>query len=243
MGDEHLVTVELPHLTGVKENAVQNSFAFKWDTVGAPVALDFDNLAGRLSGFFNNIQTVRKIADYLSPELLRGTDVATIRFYDVSAKLNGDPHGSPVATRPMTLAVTAGGAALPSECAAVVTTRAFGWAIQPVEAPDADVPPDAKVDRPRQRYTGRFYLGPLRDNTGELAGNVFRLTADFRQDVLLACSYLFDNALVENWQWSVWSRRNAEFKPIEACQIDNGYDTQRRRGADASQRDTIVLVP
>jgi hypothetical protein len=95
----------------------------------------------------------------------------------------------------------------------------------------------AQRSLPRQR--GRIYVGPLNGSAMEDTGGDARVTPQCRSDLAAAFKRLgaFEDALA----WAVFSRKDNEARgPIGGGWVDNAFDTQRRRGRDASVRTSWV---
>lgn len=101
------------------------------------------------------------------------------------------------------------------------------------------------MDRPRQRRTGKLYLGPLTwasaDHTIGIDGQ--RIGNTFRTDVLASAESLQDNVEGEGYLWCVWSRSNGAVSAIERVEMDNSYDVIRKRKAAPTARDARTFAP
>lgn len=229
-----LVTVQFQHRSGlVKDNPV-NSFVFAGETDFTTA--DLVAIEAKLTAFYNtnDSTTSLNVASFISPCISR-TQAPVFRHYNIDGKLAGGPHGSPVRTQAMALlgAASAGNVALPSEVAACMSFAAnFGT--------DAEFSPGA---RPRARDRGRVYIGPL---------NAIAIAEDATTHKAMLISSLKDtlghngarlmNAhSTDQSAWVVWSRKNASVKPVTSIQVDDAFDTQRRRGEKASVRSTYTI--
>jgi hypothetical protein len=116
-----------------------------------------------------------------------------------------------------------------------MTLRAISWDTQPVEAPDGG---DAGglPDRPRSRYTGRLYLGPLASNVAFTDANgLARPSVESRTLITDALKATHDEyQATGHLGVCVWSRSDAVAREITAVEVDDAFDTQRRRGAAPS---------
>jgi hypothetical protein len=90
------------------------------------------------------------------------------------------------------------------------------------------------------RRRGRFYFGPLKNTSGDLVGNVIRPV-----DNLVACLVANMEALEADidalgagFRWVVYSPTSNSSTPVTNGWVDNAFDTQRRRGEDATARVT-----
>jgi hypothetical protein len=102
---------------------------------------------------------------------------------------------------------------------------------------------------PDRRNRGRVYLGPLvRDNSAVENGDV-RPTSTAINKLAGAGDFLATSfGVVDVVSWCVYSRRQRGLGvpveqyaiPVTSIHVDNAYDTQRRRGRDATSRVTIL---
>jgi hypothetical protein len=148
------------------------------------------------------------------------SNVVTTKFYD-----RGDPTPrQPFFTDTFVINQTAG-ASLPEEVALCLSFKAA--AVSGVGA---------------GQTRGRVFLGPL--NTGCLgigeASNGSRPHTDVMTDVVQAgISLLTASQAANNWSWEVWTSVGGVGREVVAGWVDNAFDTQRRRGLDATSRDTF----
>jgi hypothetical protein len=238
-----LATVTFPNVTGVVEDSVVNNFTLPFldDAASNPEMSDTTNA---IVAFYNSVASGASaaIGTYLSDALSRAASACTIRYYDISGHLDGSPHGSPWAIANWTLTGASSSNQLPHEVAFCVTMEAFGRSDAAVEAPDG-ADSDFLIDRPKQRRTGRIYLGPLTAGASDSTASQCRPLAQFMTDVRAAMLAL-DNALflAGAGGLGVWSRKDAAVMGLEAISTDDAWDTQRRRGVAATAR-TRVLTP
>lgn len=182
------------------------------------------------------------LASYMSLSVSHSTNGNKFRLYNVTGHLDGSPHGSPFAESPWTMGTAASNVALPDQIACVCTLRGLGWEFLPVESPDG---PDAgtKVDRPRQRATGRMYIGPLNiDAQSHPVAGVSRPKPNFRTTVNQAIDELSNQLRAEGLQLVIWSRQSASWSDVVAAQVDDRWDTQRRRLPSPTVRETVDLT-
>lgn len=235
-----LANVRLPSVSGLDEDAVQNSFVIDgapgWDPVAAKGEVTIP-----LASFYNAaVHTGLKVSDFIGPSISRTALAASIKLYDISAHLDGSPHGSPVSTDAFTVGGPAPAGELPREVAFAITLRAGNWASQPVERPDgADA--GSEVDRPRQRHTGRIYLGPIGENADAMVSGINRPETAFMETCRKAIVHLETQLAVGGHHLAVWSRKDAVARNVDDVQTDNAWDTQRRRGAAPTARLTLAL--
>lgn len=234
------VVAQLAHDSGMPEDAVTNTFVFASQAPGVGEA-DAALLSSIVQDFYlaTPAGEVNSVAGYLSPSLSSAADQAVMSVYDLTGHLSGTPHGSPIFQETWTLSPLpdAGTVRFPEEVACCITIEASGRSEQLVETSDGGDPGSA-IDRPRSRYTGRVYIGPLIAAAGEVVGGIVRPTVAMQQ--------VFRKALIEMHDAStllasvaglgVWSRADGVVRVIGGCSTDNAFDTQRRRGPAASAR-------
>lgn len=251
MAGEHLVTVTIPHVSGLPEDSVVNTFPIDM-MPGYDVPTFVADVVTALPRFYNTPNASSQfIARFMGNGLSRAANACAVKLYDVSANLEGRsiadggiPSGSPIGQGTFTLGNSLNvGSALPEEVAVVLTTRTGNYASQPVERPDGS-DTGLAVDRPRQRHSGRIFLGPLIAEAVQLgATNKARPDTAMRTAILDAAERLYDELSADGHKWSVWSRADAVFRDVEVVQVDDAFDTQRRRGVAPSSRTTRTLNP
>lgn len=231
-----LITLELPTATGMPEDNVVNSFVVEHNDPFNSIMSA--NVAAHLSTFYNGVPTggLTAIMELLSPQMSRATN-CPIKAYDITAHLDGSPHGSPVQEQGMALSNISGAPpdGLPAEVAIVATLHGWLADSQPVEAPDGS-DADTARDRPRQRRMGRLFVGHLNRNCLSVVDGAVRPHANIRDTLRLACKDLAQNLIDDGMEWSVWSRKAGNTYPIVGVSTDNAFDTQRRRGVDPTAR-------
>lgn len=237
-----LTTVTLEALTATDETVV-NNFAFHSAVaIDAAVILDIHNA---VAGFYNTLPATgtRAVGKYLSPTLDRASASVTIRSYDITGILGINPatgrpypHGSPIAEDNITLTTSDSTDALPSQVACVLTLRGRDAIEQAVEGPGNI--------RPRQRRTGRLYIGPLNiaAETNSVNGHS-RPVVTFRDDLLLAAEELQDALVDGSYAWCVWSRADGAMYPIERVECDDSWDVIRSRKLDPTVRNVRTFTP
>jgi len=202
-----------------------------------------------INRFYNDAPaggTGAKLCQFLGPQLSRVTNGVQVRYYDLTGHLDGSATGSPAYQDAFTLGPedVAGPPACPSEVCGVLTIRGQGWDTSPIDIPGGAPGPAGDV-RPRQRHSGRLFLGPI--DTGALTtdGTTGRTTLStyFRSTVCHAAKVLANNwdALNLSPDWAVWSRVAGVVIKVVAAQCDDAPDTQRRRGIAPSTRDLVTF--
>jgi len=232
-----LAQVELASVTGIPADNVINTFSFITPAGFQP---QLDQIPNALIDFYNGANTgPPPLSTYLSLEMSRAAGAVTIRQYDIAGALSGGPTGSPVRTSQHTLVGNAPALPFPGEVAMVLTLRGTDALSSAVEAPDGGDPGTAP-DRPRARKTGRIYFGPTTQG-GATSGPPVRPDSVFREALLDAGQRLYSGLAPLGIIWSVWSRADGALRGMTSLQVDDAYDTQRRRGVAATLRETRVL--
>lgn len=239
----NLVTVNIPSVTNLPKDAVSNQFAISG--LSSSNLADFAAIAAAVADFYNGAGATwgEKICQYMSDSLSRVTNACTVKMYDLDGHLDGSNHGSPVAAGTFTLGAALAGTPLPSEVACVLRLEATGRATALSEVPDSG-DPGSSPDRPKQRRTGRVFIGPLQVSAITEASNIARVSPNLIGNITDAALRLAAaiGALTGSSELGVWSRADQIVRDLESVAVDNAFDTQRRRGESASGL-TRVTVP
>lgn len=212
------VVVTLPTIAGDPLDWSSNSFTYQVDSVDSTSIADAMQTA---EDFYTHAIGGSTIGSLLSGALDRGTDKAVARCYDISAHLDGTPHGSPVGLDTFTIPAQSGGAiALPEGCAVVPTFH-------------SDYGTDVEFGvgtRPRARDRGRVYIGPLTTDwiTTDPTTGRCSVKSAYRGIVAGACDYMRTTPH-GTCVWAVWSRKNATANAVVGGWVDDRFDYQRRR--------------
>lgn len=204
--------------TLLPEDRTINTFHFD----GPATDLIADQLEDELVAFYNaNPGAGDPICIFLSPHLSRAANVNTIKFYDVSA----GPGGTPYFEAPWTLDPGFVGAGpIPEEVALCLS-------YQGLPIPGGN----------QRRRRGRVYIGPLNTATQGAVDDISRPTGALMDSLLDAGQALHGAAIGLGVNWCVYSRVDDALVDIEQLWCDNAWDTQRRRGRDATSREVRTL--
>lgn len=249
---DYLVTATLKATSNLPEDDVTNNFALHSDA-----AVDWDNAPDgelqRVAEFYTDLSSNgSSISSMLSSALSRTASACTLDVYDITGKLlnvqqadgslRPPPHGSPIFSMPFSLGAEAPGAPQwPTEVAIVATLRAQLWDQVQIEAPD-DADPGNAVNRPRQRRSGRLYVGPVNGQMSTTVSGERRVHPDGITIILDACTHLKTRLLEVGIKWCVWSRMDGVLREITRAEVDNAFDIQRSRGRAATVR-TAAAMP
>ena len=191
---------------------------FYTDTVSAPATV-----TPAFTSFYTTIWPL------LHPSLAGGASALKIDQYAIpdTRPPAGMGFGPPLSTTNCNLpAATVGAAGYPSE---VSITLSF-------HADYTTIPEHIGSTRPRARYRGRVYLGPMGENSGftqTTGGRWTVVAASALTTITGAASTLLH---VSSLGWSVFSRKNWALYPVIGGWVDNAFDVQRRRGTAASAK-------
>lgn len=233
------VVVSLPRVSGIAADAVQNSFWFAMDDTTDYDSVEYTAITDRLITFFNTnpgLPATAGIANYLAAAISRVSNAARMVVYAGDTIDPRDPLGSPRFSRNWTVGAMAGGAVgQVAETALVLSYHADLTDIPETQTNPS--PPPATI-RPAAHRRGRIYIGP--PNSGavvENGGSLFEVVPS--PGVLNAMAGAAADLLAANssdWTWMVASQATGTEYPIVGGFVDNAFDTQRRRGHEASSR-------
>lgn len=245
-----LSTVTIPATSGLAKDSIVNTFAMKADVaVDAAVILDWHNA---LSNFYNGLSAGQgvTVGAYLASTMSRVASACRIKTYDITGKLQasvpaGSPpgtkprppaHGSPIAEDGFTLPAPDTTTNLAPQVQTVITLRGRDALEQPVEGADNI--------RPRQRRSGRLFIGPLNASAqSAVANQITRPSATFRDNLMRACEGLQDQLVDGDYIWCVWSRSAGSLFGIERVEVDDSFDVLRSRKAAPTVRNSFVFAP
>jgi len=213
--------MQLQYDTLLPRDVSESSFAFTSASVDAGLA---DDMKTAVESFWNQDGTTfaGSIGSFLSPVIIRGTNVAKFTIYGINTATG--LLGEPLLEQPFDLVDSPiQNVSLPAEVALCTSFNASG-------------------SGPARRRRGRMFIGPF--NTGALGTATSSETppAGELMGVLRDATERLNSAMVV-WggQLCVWSRADAELKPVTDGWVDNAWDIQRRRGVDPSARTTWVV--
>lgn len=222
---DYLAQIVLKSVSGLPTDVFVTDMAVR-DPAGtidpATVALD---IAGKWVDFYNNVDDAgHSIVSKLSPAVATNFDV---HLFDVTAHLNGTPHGSPVASHVGALGARAATNPLPEEVAIALSIAGDMTGL--VER--------AGATRPKARHRGRLFLGPwsIAAVAGPVAGHTY-IDIALQHSIVFQAAAMRAGLLAQDLDWCVWSRKDAAFRSVVGGFLDNAFDTIRSRGCDANGR-------
>lgn len=205
----------MPDQDGLALDEVVNTFAFI-DDGSASLTTWLADLLNGTSG-----AQAHPLSHYICASRSRTTDAVTVRYYDVSAHLDGSPHGGPFEVDTITLGAAGSELALPEQ---ICVTVSFYDALTVGGITTG-------------RHRGRIFFGPLTDLTAatDSFGRLIPAPA-FLADLGIAFSRF---GAVTAGAWALWSRKDAAMHAVTAGFIEDTFDVQRRRRLQASSRATF----
>lgn len=213
--------VRMPFVTNLPKDVTVNTF---WTLGGSDRVQQAEDAADALVDFYTEPPGGGdEIANWLSARISRGAEACSVVTYDIS-----DPKPRPpIHVRQFSMPSASNTASLPDEVALVLSFHG---------EPAAGIP--------QARRRGRIYLGPLWDGAATAAANEpSRPSTTLITQVQAAAVTLASTLNGENGapQWIVYSRVSANNAPVIGGWVDNAWDTQRRRGADPTTRNTWAV--
>lgn len=214
------IQARLPYMTGLPRDLTVNTFNFVAAGGGPTPGLlaDLDNL---VKAFYNDAPGAdHPIAYYLSGVINRAA--CKNAFYNVN--LVSGEIGDPILETTWSLAgVAAGATPMPLEVALCASYKASDGSI------------------PLARRRGRLYLGPLNTTVLNVTGDYPAPSSPFMNQIVWASKQLATASAALGAPWAVWSRAQAGAYGIDAGWVDNEFDTQRRRGVEATSRKSWTI--
>lgn len=237
-----LVTFELPNMNGVAKDAARMQVVTQASDFWA--ATDLEAMAEKL---FDTVHTgaTNAMGHYLASCLDPAT---TIRAYDISAHLDGGPHGSPYVSAAITRTATGGDSRGNAQCA-VINWHSLDYATTPNNGPVGAIPtPESAQDmgapathsgvtKLKARKANRMYFGPLDGSTIGVDGDGNpQFTDTFMTDAQKNFGGFF---LTDGFGVHVWSRRDSGVHAIGGGWVDRGIKIRRTKGFSPGTRTTF----
>lgn len=238
------VAVEFTAKSGIAADSVVNDFVL--DDTGSPDPIADGPLVATaaIAELYNTAHAFPASADlalayFMGASLSRDSLAVKVKYYDLTGHMDGSNTGSPTVTDAFTLgAHNAAATDLPAQIACCLTMRGAGWEGQAIDVPGG-APGPVGDTRPRQRYTGRIFLGPLTSGVLAQDGTTKRVSlySGFRSLVLEAAQGMNTALNTGGYGLGVWSRKLETAHPVVRFEVDDRIDTQRRRVERATVRD------
>lgn len=216
------VTAKMPYSAGLNRDVSENTFSFlTTDSLDPTLAA---TITDRVKAFYNTAAlggASHSVSFYISPIVSRTTNACTFVVAEVNATTGLQVEDS--IEVPWTLgSAESSVSSLPLEVAMCVSYSGH---------------PDGGF-LPKGRRRGRIFVGPL-TVTAMAGGTDPSIATTIRNETAAAAAALASSA-DETAAWVVWSRAANAVTGISEGYIDNEFDTQRRRGNDATARTTWV---
>lgn len=229
--------VQLRALTGLAEDAVDNSFYFLYDGANDPPSgAELTALTTRLVNFYNatNAPSTDDLASQIGEQMTRASNGCAIYYYQSATISVPANWGTPIDVRSWTLSNAVAGNTLPSEVALVASYHAD---LTDVPETQTNPSPPPAVIRPASRLRGRLFIGPLMAGSGteDATTHEFRPSSAY-QLVLSRAMQALEAANDSTWNWAQASQTTGELTLVVGGYVDNSYDTQRRRGLAPTAR-------
>lgn len=207
-----LAMVQMPSTSGIPRDTVVNTFTFGAlsSTTGAAA-----EITDALDSFYNDSYGGTQIAALISSTVSR-TESTLIEYYDLEEPKPRVPFAQGV----ITLGAAAASSSLPQETALCLSFHA-----------------DMVSGSSPRRRRGRVYIGPLATTAATSSSQEpARPTSSFINALSLAGTALAGYPWGTVNAWGVYSRVDQALRPVVGGWVDNEFDTQRRRGRDATDR-------
>lgn len=222
----HKVQVTLPYLSGIPEDVVSNTFYARKRVAGMLDPDDTEWIPGIQEGsladlkteitqFYYDVFGAPGADGYLAPYIDKAN--CRIKIYDMDDEPTRVPHLDETFSFTATPSITN---KLPAEVAMAVSFSA-----------------NVASGESAASKRGRIFLGGLGDGTVQDGGSVApRFKTVFCTRVAAACELLQTNMYENGWHWVVYSPKLGTNSRIHRGWVDNAFDTQRRRGVNATAR-------
>lgn len=226
-----LARLTLAAASGIPADAVVSSFVFENGAGTTWSPTDLNNIQSMLGEFYNVAPPSASvaIATMINSSVSRLPNSSKVTYYDLSA--NSTPGlGAPLDEKPFTLGpANAAAKNWPNEVAVALSYHAT-YASIPEHAPGGS--------RPKARYRGRIFFGPVNETAGglEVTTNRIFVHSDARLMLGSSANRMMLAGSTWNMHWAVWSRTDALARRIVGGWVDDAFDTQRRRGQEAVTR-------
>lgn len=181
------------------------------------------------------------VGNYINESVSRVANACTVLAYASDDLTGATPFGGPIGTLSFGMVGASTGSGLPQEVAATISYNAD---VAGVPASQANPTPPPATIRPQQRRRGRTYIGPLQNVAGAEVASQFLPTATFMTDLTVAFKAMAEaiNDPPDTY-FGIWSKADAEVWQAIEGYVDNAWDTQRRRGIEASSRTLFTIAP
>jgi hypothetical protein len=220
------IVVEWQRKSGIGRDAVKNTWCYR--APDAATATNFNAWMVEYAAWMeaNNV--------LWSQSMSNAVGGLTASFWYLPLAGPG-PIGAPVYISSFTYSPLLSGGSWPSEVAITLS----------LEGNLSGIPEHGTGGaRPASRRRNRKYLGPLSAVTSQPHPDTLEpeISPGFRTQILDTYKlHLVDNMAGLGWHAEIFSRKDWTTHPVENAWVDNAYDTQRRRGHDATTRTQLPV--
>lgn len=207
-------TTVFPYASGLPKDVSENTFSFFSDLPSDPAIRT--EVVNRLLAFYNSVHApgTAAICTFISPIVQRAQ--CRIKLATINSE-TGLQSGL-TEERAFALGTTPSGASLPLEVALVASFRG----------------PTSGGSLPLQSRTGRVFIGPLTSSSQSAA--VDPIPSSGLINAMLGASKALAEQSDTDAVWTIWSRKYEALSGVTTGWVDNEWDTQRRRGNEATSR-------
>jgi hypothetical protein len=213
------IVTTIQRKSGIEADAVQNVWYYGSPS-GIPTSTDYGNWMNTYTGFLDAQPNI------WSSVLDNGPGKVTAEFTKLPAEKT-PALGPPTQFLASSWAGSTSDG-YPSEVSVVVS-------LDGTSVTDAEVGPGGT--RPAQRKRNRKFLGPLAEANGvsEPITKEVRPSTPFLTQLLQDyITHMITNMLTIDWTPYIFSPTNWQVYPVKLLWADNAFDTQRRRGEEAT---------
>lgn len=216
-----LATVHLPYTTGLPEDEAVNTFAFDNQSVNDPITGDLTDI---IIDAYNTGAT--PMGGIIGESVSRLTNACRVDLALIE-NLGPTPNVGPVYYSDTFTLVAVAGTSSPLPLEVAIVTSFYN---------------STETTTTIRRRRGRVYLGPINLTNLDATGT-YPLVADAcLTKINTAMEAMCVAAAAADCPWCVWSRAEGQLFPVDSGWTENDFDTQRRRGAKAEQRDNWSIL-
>lgn len=228
------IVVSIPHASGITADRDNNVFHFVHDVVLTEAA--GNALFDALEAFYNGGAAPAPLSSWFSKSVDRGATKAGMKLYRTGDLTGHTIFGPPTMVRSWTIGAGENVNPLPDEVAVCLSFHANLAGVPETLAG----PP---ITRPASRRRGRIFYGPMINSmvSPDGATQEPNVNIGLQLALLAAANQLSISSAAAGPEWAVWSKADAQARPVVGAFVDNAFDTQRRRGNEASSRQQLLF--
>lgn len=231
------IVARIPRDTAIPADAVEIVHHWLDSSSSTPDTSNINDMIDFEDAFWNNDSAqTRTIGSYLASCISRVADSFQFLVYGTADLSGATPFGPPLDVASTSISGPAGDSDFPAEVAVCLSFH--GDLTGVVESAVNPSPPPATI-RPAARRRGRSYIGPIMGDPGSvLDANDEVIVSDVLQTDLSVSASRLRAAGSIDFNWVVWSKRDAAAYEVVGGFVGDSFDTQRRRG-NAEQSRTV----